>query len=227
MRRLCVILVSLLVLSACNGAWDLDEPAVPLGDFNLVHNIAVASKAQKGPFSREATEEQLTEALAAATAERFDRYEGARNYHFGMSVEGYVLAQPGIPVVATPKSIMIVNLTVWDDALNKKLNEKPHQITVFESFDQGACRGLGLLPRRPRSSSRTCRRTWPSRSRAIWCVRTAKRAGSRGSRKRPKWLPKRNDATRLGNCQEPLDFTSQVQYIARHIARRALSFAQG
>ncbi len=143
MRRLCVILVSLLVLSACNGAWDLDEPAVPLGDFNLVHNIAVASKAQKGPFSREATEEQLTEALAAATAERFDRYEGARNYHFGMSVEGYVLAQPGIPVVATPKSIMIVNLTVWDDALNKKLNEKPHQITVFESFDQGPVVGSG------------------------------------------------------------------------------------
>jgi hypothetical protein len=143
MRRLCVILVSLLALSACNGAWDLDEPAVPLGDFNLVHNIAVASKAQKGPFSREATEEQLTEALAAATAERFDRYEGARNYHFGMSVEGYVLAQPGIPVVATPKSIMIVNLTVWDDALNKKLNEKPHQITVFESFDQGPVVGSG------------------------------------------------------------------------------------
>lgn len=143
MRRLCVILVSLLALSACNGAWDLDEPAVPLGDFNLVHNIAVASKAQKGPFSREATEEQLTEALAAATAERFDRYEGSRNYHFGMSVEGYVLAQPGIPVVATPKSIMIVNLTVWDDALNKKLNEKPHQITVFESFDQGPVVGSG------------------------------------------------------------------------------------
>jgi len=143
MRRLCVILVSLLDLSACNGAWDLDEPAVPLGDFNLVHNIAVASKAQKGPFSREATEEQLTEALAAATAERFDRYEGLRNYHFGMSVEGYVLAQPGIPVVATPKSIMIVNLTVWDDALNKKLNEKPHQITVFESFDQGPVVGSG------------------------------------------------------------------------------------
>jgi hypothetical protein len=116
---------------------------VPLGDFNLVHNIAVASKAQKGPFSREATEEQLTEALAAATAERFDRYEGSRNYHFGMSVEGYVLAQPGIPVVATPKSIMIVNLTVWDDALNKKLNEKPHQITVFESFDQGPVVGSG------------------------------------------------------------------------------------
>ncbi len=60
-----------------------------------------------------------------------------------MSVEGYVLAQPGIPLVFAPKSILIVNFTLWDDAKNKKLNAKPHQITVFESFDQGPIIGSG------------------------------------------------------------------------------------
>lgn len=143
MTRIFALLVGIALLAGCNGARDLDKAAVPLGDFNLVHNLAVAPKAVKGPFSREVSKEQLAQALMDATAERFDRYDGARNYHFGMSVEGYVLALPGVPLVATPKSIMIINLTVWDDAKNAKLTPEPHQITVFESFDQGPVVGSG------------------------------------------------------------------------------------
>lgn len=143
MIRLLALMMSLVMLAACNGASDLGKAAVPLGDFSLKHNIAVAPKAQKGPLSREATKEQLIKALTDATEERFGRYNGARDYHFGMSIEGYVLAQPGIPVVFAPKSILIINLTVWDDAKQKKLTPKPHQITVFESFDQGPVIGSG------------------------------------------------------------------------------------
>lgn len=143
MRRIWIAFIAVLMLVACNGANDLNDAPVPLGDFKLVHNIAVASKAVKGPLSREANEEELIKALTAATEERFGRYEGSRDYHFGMSVEGYVLAQPGIPLVFAPKSILIINLTVWDDAKNKKLTPKPHQLTVFESFDQGPVIGSG------------------------------------------------------------------------------------
>ena len=143
MVRILSALISIVVLSACNGASDLDKPAVPLGDFNLYHNIVVAPKVQKLPISREVSEEVLTTAVKDAIAERFDRYEGARNYHFGVSVEGYVLAPPGIPLVLAPKSIMILNLTVWDDAAGKKLTEEPHQIPVFESLDQGPIVGSG------------------------------------------------------------------------------------
>lgn len=143
MVRILSALISIVVLSACNGASDLDKPAVPLGDFNLYHNIVVAPKGQKLPISREVSEEVLTTAVKDAIAERFDRYEGARNYHFGVSVEGYVLAPPGIPLVLAPKSIMILNLTVWDDAAGKKLTDEPHQITVFESLDQGPIVGSG------------------------------------------------------------------------------------
>lgn len=143
MIRLLTLLTALLFLAACNGAADLNKAPVPLGDFNLVHNIAVASKAQKGPLSREVSKQQLITALTDATAERFGRYDGTRNYHFGMSVEGYVLAQPGIPLVFAPKSILIINLTVWDDARGIKLNPKPHQITVLESLDQGPIVGSG------------------------------------------------------------------------------------
>ncbi len=143
MIRICAVLLSVAMLAACNGAADLKKPPVGLGDFDLVHNIAVASKAQMGPLSRKASPEMLTKALTDATAERFGRYDGTRSYHFGMSIEGYVLAQPGIPIVFAPKSVLIINLTVWDDAKNKKLNPKPHQITVLESLDQGPLVGSG------------------------------------------------------------------------------------
>ena len=52
MVRILSALISIVVLSACNGASDLDKPAVPLGDFNLYHNIVVAPKVQKLPISR-------------------------------------------------------------------------------------------------------------------------------------------------------------------------------
>lgn len=143
MLRILTVVFSLSLLVACNGARDLNEAPIPLGDFNLVHNIAVAPNAVKGPVSRAVSEEELTKALTDATEERFGRYNGTRDYHFGMSVEGYILAQPGIPLVFAPKSILIINLTVWDDAKNKKLTPEPHQITVLESLDQGPIVGSG------------------------------------------------------------------------------------
>jgi hypothetical protein len=42
------------VLAAC-GRNDLEDPPVPLGDFALGLNIAVADNAQKVPISRDAT----------------------------------------------------------------------------------------------------------------------------------------------------------------------------
>lgn len=130
-------------LAACNGAADLDQAAIPLGDFNLGHNIVVAPKVQKVPLCREMATDTMTKMLQDAVAERFDRYQGDRLYHFGISIEGYCLAPPGIPVVAAPKSVMIIRITVWDDANNKKLTPTAHQITVFESLDQGPLVGSG------------------------------------------------------------------------------------
>ncbi|MFL4469964.1 hypothetical protein ACERZ8_08835 [Tateyamaria armeniaca] len=133
----------MVVMVACSPAADLDEAPVPLGDFRLEHNIVVASKAQRGPLSRPASEEQLQAAVRGALAERFGRYQGTSRYHFGVSVEGYVLAQPGVPLVLAPKSALILNVTVYDDAAGKKLNEKPEQITVLETFGTAPIIGTG------------------------------------------------------------------------------------
>ncbi|UYV36431.1 hypothetical protein N4R57_15660 [Rhodobacteraceae bacterium D3-12] len=143
MFRTVFLLISLAFVVACTNANDLDKGPVPLGNFSLGHNVVVAPKLTKGPASREADKDQFTKMMQEAVEERFGRYEGDKLYHFGISLEGYVLAQPGIPLVASPKSILILNLTVWDDAAGKKLNPKVEQITVIESFSGGSLVGSG------------------------------------------------------------------------------------
>ncbi|MDX1782308.1 MAG: hypothetical protein R3256_13470 [Thalassovita sp.] len=137
-------LIAVLLVAACTDSNDLDKTPVELGDFALGHNIVVASNMVKGPLSREASQAEWKEALGEAIDERFGRYEGDRLYHFGTSIEGYVLAQPGIPLVVSPKSVLIINLTVWDDAKGVKLNEEPVQLTVLESLSGDTMLGSGL-----------------------------------------------------------------------------------
>lgn len=144
LRRLVLLVV--VLLTACTNANDLDRAGVSLGDFALGYNVAVAPKMVKGPASRDATEAEWQAALTAAVDERFRRYDetGSKLYHIAISVEGYVLAAPGIPLVLSPKSALIFNVTIWDDAAQKKLNEKPHQITVLESASGETLLGSGL-----------------------------------------------------------------------------------
>ncbi|MDG1128326.1 MAG: hypothetical protein P8N68_04430 [Paracoccaceae bacterium] len=144
MFRLLALLSSVLLMAACTNPNDLDEAPADLGDFRLGHNVVVASKMTRGPVSREATPEEWQESLKGAIDERFGRYEGDRLYHLGVSVEGYVLAQPGIPIVASPNSVLILLLTVWDDALSQKMNTPPEQITVIETISGNTILGSGL-----------------------------------------------------------------------------------
>ncbi|MEY8843044.1 hypothetical protein AB9K41_28770, partial [Cribrihabitans sp. XS_ASV171] len=132
MLRIATLLVGMTVLAACTPATP-DEPLETLGEFSLGHNVVVASKMQKGPVSRDATEEEWVSALRSAVDERFSRYQGSQLYHLGISVEGYMLAPPGVPVIYSPKSALIINVTVWDDAQAKKLNPDVKQFTVFET----------------------------------------------------------------------------------------------
>lgn len=119
------------------------RPEGPLGDFRLGHNIVTADTAAVGPLSRTASAEEWVEVLTAAIAEELGGYEGSGLYHVGVSVDGYTLAVPGIPVVASPKSILVVGATVWNDATGERLNPEPHVIIAFESLGAGTVVGSG------------------------------------------------------------------------------------
>ncbi|MCJ7871555.1 hypothetical protein [Phaeobacter sp. J2-8] len=144
--RALLALVAFLTLVACSDGRDLDQAPEPLGDFKLGHSIVIAPNLTKGPLSRDATEEQWIAAVDKAVEDRFRRYEdeGEKLYHFGISVEGYVLAQVGVPLVLQPKSVLIFRVTVWDDVKGIKLNEEPHEITVLEAVSAETVAGSGL-----------------------------------------------------------------------------------
>ncbi|WP_198586208.1 hypothetical protein [Roseovarius salinarum] len=144
MFRLFAMLIAGLVVAGCTNPNDLDGPTADLGDFHLGHNVVVAPNLTQGPASRKASKEEWIESMKAAIDERFSRYDGDSLYHLGISVEGYVLAIPGVPVVASPKSVLIIKVTAWDDAAGKKLNEEPEQITVVETLSGETVLGSGL-----------------------------------------------------------------------------------
>ncbi len=142
-RALCGMAAA-LVLSACASGRDLRDERAELGNFYLGHAIVVADTATVGPASRRAEPEQWQEVLTTEMRRRFSRYDGDRLYHLGVSVDGYVLAIPGIPVVAAPRSVLILGVTLWDDAAGGKVNETPHRITVLESLSGETMVSSGL-----------------------------------------------------------------------------------
>jgi hypothetical protein len=143
MIRLIATLLCLPLLMAC-ATQDLSGPPVPLGQFVMGHNIVVTTNMQKVPISREATGAEWEAALEQAMEDRFGRYDGDRIYNFGIAIDAYALAPPGIPVVAAPKSVLAITANVWDDRIQTKLNEEGKQMIVFEGFSGESVIGTGL-----------------------------------------------------------------------------------
>ena len=124
------------LLGACASQEDLSKPPAPMGDFLLGHNIIVADAAQQGPLSRKADPDDWEAALKKAIDARLGKYDGDHYFHIGTHVDAYVLAVPGVPFVATPKSVLIISVNVWDDRTGQKLTAEPKQLTVFERSEK-------------------------------------------------------------------------------------------
>ncbi|MFW2544397.1 hypothetical protein ACN2XU_17310 [Primorskyibacter sp. 2E107] len=133
MIRRFAVFALMLGLAACSETpVDLSKPAVALGNFKLGHSEVVAPQLQQLLVSREATAEEWTTVVDEAFEERFRRYAGDQFYHIGVSVEAYSLPPPIVP----GKSALALNVTIWQDSTQAKLNAKPkmiHVIKVFES----------------------------------------------------------------------------------------------
>lgn len=144
LRRVLLPAILLAALAACSLPESQDKLPEKMGNFRLGHNIVVVKDPIQGPLSRKADEGSWEVVLKDEIGKRFGGYEGEKLYHLGVSVEAYVLALPGVPLVVSPKSILIVKATVWDDAAGKKLNEEPKQITVLENLSGKTFVGSGL-----------------------------------------------------------------------------------
>lgn len=140
-----VLLLAAALIAGCSrsGA-ELGEMRPELGDFRLCYNIVTTNDVVKGPLSREADMEVFADLIRDQVDRRFARYEGQRLYHIAIHTDAYVLAVPGVPLVASPRSALIISVNLWDDALGGPVNAEPHQITVLESAGAGSIVGSGL-----------------------------------------------------------------------------------
>lgn len=136
----------LAFLAAGCARVEMAEAPEPLGDFRLGYAIVLAGDATQGPFSREVAAETLEEEIAGAVRARLGRYDGDGLYHLGINVGGYVLAQPGVPVVYAPKSVLFLDVTLFDNATQAKLNPEPERIVAFEGLENAVpVLGSGLV----------------------------------------------------------------------------------
>ncbi|TRD15409.1 hypothetical protein [Palleronia caenipelagi] len=131
MLRLLSVLVVALTLAACGGT-PVTETPEPLGDFRLGFNIVQTGGMEKGPFSRELPDETIRLAVRDAVEARLGRYDGDGLYDIGIAIGGYVLAQPGLPVVYTPKSAIVLEVNVYENATQTRLNPETKRIIAME-----------------------------------------------------------------------------------------------
>lgn len=130
MARLFTVLAGLLMLAAC-GATQLDETPEDLGAFKARILHVYTEKALQWPLSRDADQSEWTEPMQRALTARLGRYQGAQEYDVAVTLEGFMLAPGGVPILFSPKSVAVVNVFVYDVKGALFLAEKV-QMEIFE-----------------------------------------------------------------------------------------------
>jgi len=131
--RVTALALALGLLSAC-AVTDLDGNPEPMGRFLLGHNVAVVSQdVEILPISRKIENDVWVDLVRDEMNTRFSRYDGDEYYHISTAILGYILAPPGIPVVAAPKSILMADVYLFRDSDGgKPITDKPKRFTAFE-----------------------------------------------------------------------------------------------
>jgi|TARA_R110002124_G_scaffold160662_1_gene327935 hypothetical protein len=121
-------------LSGCAVPDPVDEDLPDMGNFELAYSVVVSENAKKVPPSRDATPELLKATMTSEIERRFGQYKGGKGFVVAVAIDGYALAPPGIPIVLTPKSIMVVSANLWTADPQEKI-AGPEQLTTFEGAD--------------------------------------------------------------------------------------------
>ena len=133
-RAMALTLAGTATLAGCATPDPLGADLPDMGTFQLASAIAVTRGAKKIPPSRDASEAQLKAVMTEELTRRFGGYRGGRSFYVAVNVDGYALAPPGIPVLVTPKSILVISANVWTADPQAKIGG-PEQITTFEGAE--------------------------------------------------------------------------------------------
>lgn len=146
LRRPLMLTLAALMLAACAPKQDLSTPPEPLGDFKLGYNIVVVNQPEIGPLSRTATDAEWKAALETAIDDRFSRFQGTGQYHIAVKLHAYALGQVGVPLIVSPKSVVVITIDIWRPT--GKVSPTPEQMTVWEGVDGKTLVGSGLTQSR-------------------------------------------------------------------------------
>lgn len=144
LRPLAALGLAALIAGCSASGAELGATRAELGDFRLCYNVVTTNDAVRGPLSREADLEVFADAIRDQIDRRFGRYEGDRLYHIAIHLDAYVLALPGVPLVASPRSALIISTNLWDDRLGRPVHDEPEQFTILESASGSSILGSGL-----------------------------------------------------------------------------------
>ena len=144
-KNVLILVVSFVMLTACDPPAELSEKFDPIGDFRVGFIKITAENTQSLIGSRELEKEQLEQILIAATRERLGRYKGKKWYHIQMVIDGIFLAPRGIPIIASPRSAMVIKVVIWDDTAGKPLNDEPKSFAIAEPFSAPTFVGSGYI----------------------------------------------------------------------------------
>ncbi len=135
--------VALLVALAACDAKDMGDPPRPMGHFRMNAVFIDAKKAQTVPLSRTAEPADWEAAMTTAMRARLGTYSGDMPLEFGISVDGYVLAPPGVPLVASPRSALILRVHVYDSTKKEFLEPGGKRFTILEGVSKDSVIGSG------------------------------------------------------------------------------------
>ena len=142
MRILAGLLLS-LTLFGCSKL-NLERPSDPFGDFRLGQVAIYSEDITKGPFSREASADEIKGALYIALQQQLGQYSGTGEYHIVVIVDAYTLGRPGIPLVFSPQTALGFRLSVWDATTMTRYDLTPEKLLFLENATAKTMFGSGL-----------------------------------------------------------------------------------
>ena len=137
------ILAAIAVLSGCTPPI-MEATVKPIGDFSLGFNLVAGDAMIKGPLSRDGDPAVISAAVKDAIDARLSKYDGDKRYHLITRIDAYTLGRTGVPLIFSPQTALVVYMSVWDDAAQKRLNEEPMQLIVLENTNKSNLLGSGI-----------------------------------------------------------------------------------
>ena len=142
MRLFASILLT-LTLFGCSKL-NLERPNDPFGNFRLGHIAVYGENITKGPFSRDATDDEIKGALYAALQQQLGQYTGNGEYHIVVIVDAYTLGKPGIPLIFSPQTALGFRLSVWEAQTMTRFDLTPEKLLFLENANSRTLFGSGL-----------------------------------------------------------------------------------